>query len=140
SSERCLLRRTGAQELITEPQAVTLPLGPSLHPPSTRTPQAAHPPVCRLQVIRTRLISTNDAWRQHLADVQRCSVRPVVPQHGLGRQRISLALQPASELVKLKSNRLKGVRLILVALEVPRRRDGAPVGEVVAAPLEPSSP
>ena len=49
-------------------------------------------------------------------------------------------LQLASELVKLKSNRLKGVRLILVALEVPRRRDGGPVGEVVAAPLEPSSP
>src|SRR5207249_9649030 len=59
---------------------------------------------------------------------------------GLGRQRISLPLQPASELVKLKSNRLKGVRLILVALEVPRRRDGGPVGEVVATPLEPSSP
>jgi DNA-binding CsgD family transcriptional regulator len=63
-----------------------------------------------------------------------------VSQHRLGRQWISLALKPAPELVKLESDTLQRDGLILVPLRVPRGRDGRSIGEVVTAPLEPSSP
>src|SRR6266508_6914681 len=46
------------------------------------------------------LVSANDSWCQNLAHAERNDVRPVMPEHSLGRDRIGLPLQPVPKIVE----------------------------------------